>query len=83
MGPLTRCGEQPKASRARVRTHLVDIAAQVFSAEGKYSQVLLSLSAFTKKTQKTPHRELDLAEDRLRDWRHRGALKGKTAQEPI
>jgi phage-related protein len=47
----------------------------LFSTEGRYSQVLLSLSAFEKRTQKTPPRELDLAEARLRDWRARGAQK--------
>jgi phage-related protein len=46
----------------------------LFSAEGRYSQVLLSLSAFVKKTQKTV-RELDLAESRLSDWHARGAAK--------
>lgn len=44
----------------------------LFSTEGRYSQVLLSLSGFEKRTQKTPPRELDLAEKRLRDWRERG-----------
>jgi len=47
----------------------------LFSAEGRYSQVLLSLSAFEKRTQKTPPRELELAESRLRDWRTRGAAR--------
>lgn len=47
----------------------------LFSAEGRYSQVLLSLSGFEKRTQKTPPRELELAETRLRDWRARGAAK--------
>jgi len=45
----------------------------LFSAEGKWSQVLLALSGFAKKTQKTPPRELDLAEARLGDWRRRGS----------
>jgi phage-related protein len=45
----------------------------LFAAEGRFSQVLLLLSAFEKRTQKTPPRELALAEDRLRDWRTRGA----------
>jgi phage-related protein len=49
----------------------------LFSAEGSSGQVLLSLSAFEKRTQKTPLRELELAEDRLRDWRHRGIAKKK------
>ena len=44
----------------------------LFSTEGRYSQVLLSLSAFEKRTQKTPPRELQLAQTRLRDWRTRG-----------
>ena len=37
----------------------------LFSAEGRYSHVLLSLSAFEKRTQKTPPSEIDLAESRL------------------
>ncbi len=47
----------------------------LFSTEGRYSQVLLSLSAFEKRTQKTPPRELELALNRLREWRTRGAQK--------
>jgi len=49
----------------------------LFAAEGRYGQVLLSLSVFAKKTQKTPRRELELAEDRLRDWRQRGAARAR------
>jgi phage-related protein len=44
----------------------------LFAAEGRFSQVLLSLSGFAKKSQKTPPRELHLAESRLTDWRSRG-----------
>ena len=44
----------------------------LFSTEGRSSQVLLSLSAFEKRTPKTPPRELQLAQNRLRDWRTRG-----------
>ena len=47
----------------------------LFAAEGRFSQVLLSLSAFEKRTRKTPPRELQVAEDRLRDWRTRGTAK--------
>lgn len=47
----------------------------LFAAEGRFGQVLLSLSAFEKRTQKTPPRELDLAEHRLHEWRARGASK--------
>lgn len=43
----------------------------LFATEGARSQVLLGLSAFTKKTQKTPPAEIVLAERRLRDWRAR------------
>ena len=43
----------------------------LFSCEGRYSHVLLSLSAFEKRTQKAPAREIALAERRLRDWRER------------
>jgi len=47
----------------------------LFSSEGRFGQILLSLSAFVKKTRKTPPRELALAEMRLRDWRARGAAR--------
>jgi phage-related protein len=50
----------------------------LFATEGRYSQVLLSLSAFEKRTQKTPPREIELAEDRLVDWRSRGATRRAT-----
>jgi phage-related protein len=43
----------------------------LFSCEGKYSQVLLSLSVYEKRTQKAPTQEIDLAERRLKDWRTR------------
>jgi phage-related protein len=44
----------------------------LFSSEGKRGQILLALEAFTKKTQKTPTRTIELAERRLADWRSRG-----------
>ena len=43
----------------------------LFAAEGARGQVLLAVSAFSKKTQRTPPQELALAERRLRDWRRR------------
>jgi phage-related protein len=45
----------------------------LFATEGRYQQVLLSLEGFSKKTQKTPQEKIELAEQRLRDWRQRGA----------
>jgi hypothetical protein len=44
----------------------------LFASEGAKSQVLLAVSAFTKKTQRTPPAEIRLAERRLADWRRRG-----------
>lgn len=43
----------------------------LFAAEGARGQVLLGLSAFSKKTQKTPPGEMQIAERRLADWRRR------------
>ncbi|MBK7859846.1 MAG: type II toxin-antitoxin system RelE/ParE family toxin [Archangiaceae bacterium] len=43
----------------------------LFATEARFGQVLLSLSAFVKKTQKAPKQELELAEKRLSDWRAR------------
>ena len=44
----------------------------LFAPEGHYGQILLALEGFSKKTQKTPIREIELAERRLTDWRSRG-----------
>ena len=44
----------------------------LFAPEGRRSQVLLALEAFSKKTQRTPPHALRLAEGRLADWRARG-----------
>jgi phage-related protein len=44
----------------------------LFAPEGRRSRVLLSLEAFSKKTQKTPPEKIRLAERRLADWRRRG-----------
>jgi phage-related protein len=43
----------------------------LFAREGGQGQVLLSLVAFNKKTQKTPPEQTELAIRRLRDWRSR------------
>ncbi len=44
----------------------------LFANEGSRGRILLSLEAFTKKTQKTPPARIEVAEARLRDWRERG-----------
>jgi len=55
-----------------VRAHSRDASYRViFAEEGRRGQVLLSLVAFSKKTQKTPARLIDLAQERLNDWRRR------------
>ena len=43
----------------------------LFSCEGKYRQILLSLSVYEKRTQKAPTQEIELAEKRLKGWRAR------------
>lgn len=45
----------------------------LFATEGRYSQVLLALESFSKKSQKIPPQEIATAENRLADWRGRGA----------
>ena len=47
----------------------------LFATEGRHSQVLLALEGFTKKTRTTPPELIALAEERLRDWRERGAWR--------
>jgi phage-related protein len=44
----------------------------LFAPEAQYGQVFLALEGFSKKTQKTPQHEIDLALRRLADWCSRG-----------
>jgi len=44
----------------------------LFASEGSKGRVLLGLHVIDKRTQKTPPREIRLAERRLADWRSRG-----------
>ena len=48
----------------------------LFAPEGRRNQILLALEAFSKKTQRTPLKSIQLAEDRLSDWRRRGQRRG-------
>lgn len=48
----------------------------LFAQETSY--ILLSLSGFQKKRQKTPQDEIDLAETRLADWRRRGRRRSSS-----
>jgi phage-related protein len=43
----------------------------LFALEGERSQILLSLAAFNKKTQRTHLTQMRVAERRLQDWRSR------------
>ena len=52
-----------------------DIYRILFAPLGRFSQILLSLEAFQKKTQKTPPAKIALAERRLADWRRQGAAR--------
>ncbi len=45
----------------------------LFAEEGRFGQVLLALEGFAKTTRRTPPHLIDLAEERLRDWRERGS----------
>lgn len=45
----------------------------LFAVEGRRGQVLLALEAFSKKTQKTPLGKIELAAQRLSEWRDRGS----------
>jgi phage-related protein len=65
------------ASARHLRGDIYEVRAEagqrsfrlLFTQETKF--ILLSLAGFPKKTQKTPARELEVAERRLKDWRAR------------
>jgi phage-related protein len=48
----------------------------LFARDGHQKQILLAVVLFEKRTQKTPKRQIDLAEKRLGEWR-----KGRAALE--
>jgi phage-related protein len=50
----------------------------LFAPQGKKGQVLLALTAFRKKSQKTPPQMIRLAERRLRDWERRASGQKNT-----
>lgn len=54
----------------------------LFAEEGSRDQVLLSLEAFKKKTQKTPPAAITLAKRRLADWRRRGDALRAAKRKP-
>lgn len=76
---MKEVAERGRSAARHLRGDIYEVRAQgatrsfrvLFSAEGRSKHVLLSLSAFEKRTQKTPVSELELAEARLRDWRER------------
>jgi phage-related protein len=49
----------------------------LFATEGQFGEVLLSLEAFAKKTNKTPKANIEVAERRLKAWRAQGELLRK------
>lgn len=71
-----RAARHVRGDLHEVRVHSVTRDFRIlFATEGRRNQVLLSLSAFTKTTAKTPIREIELAQKRLTDWRERGSAR--------
>ena len=74
---MKEVAENGLASARHLRGDIYEVRADadrrsfrvLFAQETKF--ILLSLSGFPKSTQKTPRRELEVAEGRLRDWRQR------------
>ena len=56
-------------------TYNTKIYRILFTCEGRFNHILLSLEGFQKKTKKTPEANIKLAEQRLTDWRRRGKAK--------
>lgn len=57
-----------------VEAHGIDHSYRlVFSSEGRKGRILLAVVLLEKKSQRTPHRIIDLARKRRDEWRGRGA----------
>jgi phage-related protein len=75
------------AAARHVRDEIYEVRAEgtyviyriLFAQETKF--ILLSLTGFTKKTQKTPDTEIDLAERRLTEWRSRARRRKAIASK--
>ena len=80
LNSMKKVGQKGLIAARHVRGDIYEVRAEgdmqsfriLFATEGHYQQVLLSLEGFSKKTQKTPQEKIELAEQRLRDWRQRG-----------
>jgi phage-related protein len=55
----------------------------LFAEEGARGRVLLALDGLNKKTQKTPRATVELAKQRLGDWRRRGASQRAAGRPPL
>ena len=53
----------------------------LFAQDGHVGQILLAVVLFEKRTQKTPDRQIELAEVRLEDWRRRRKATDKVRAE--
>jgi phage-related protein len=68
----TPCARHLDGDIWEVRADGRDVIYRVlFAEEGRTSRILLALSGFKKKTQKTPPAAIKTAKDRLKDWRDR------------
>jgi phage-related protein len=76
-----RVGETFPGEVKSVGRGIVELRASVgnnqyrllFAEQGKYSQVLLAVVVFTKKTTKLPKQQHDLAVKRMKDWEQRSS----------
>ena len=74
------CDHGVRAAARHLRGPLFELRANgldesyrmIFAQEGRKGRILLALVVLSKKTQKTPHADLRLAERRLSEWRARG-----------
>lgn len=79
---MKRVARNGLAAARHLRGEIYEVRAEadgqafriLFAQETRF--ILLSLSGFEKKRQKTPPEEIDLAEARLADWRRRGRREG-------
>jgi phage-related protein len=55
----------------------------LFAEEGARGRVLLALEGYNKKTQTAPRPTIELAKQRLSDWRRRGAEQSGRARGPL
>jgi phage-related protein len=90
LGKMIKVGREGMRAARHLEGDIYEVRAKsqgsayrvLFAREGARGQVLLALEGINKKSQKTPQPALDVAKQRLSDWRLRGVALRSARERP-